>query len=348
MIQRVQDHGAAIGEKGFEAVVAELREAEARQRALLEVIPDLMFRIHRNGTYLEFAGDLTRLATPPDELMGANMFDILPREVAGPYMASAERAIETGTLQTCEYKLRTLTGDLRDFEARIVRAGPDEVVSIVRDVTDLKSAEQELRESRARIVEAGNAERRRLERNLHDGAQQRLATINLALHIVERDLEEDPVSVRRFLKIAQDELAAALDEIRQLAHGLHPAVLAEEGLSAAVRSLVERSVVPVEVGDLSEVRLHEGVEATAYYVIAELVANAAKHADATRVQVSARVEGDRLLVEVADDGVGGADIAGGSGLRGLADRIAAVGGELEIESPAGSGTRARASLPTTS
>ena len=329
-------------------VVAELRESEARKRALLSVLPDLMFRLHRDGTYLEFAGDLTRLATPAAELLGANMYDILPTEVTEPLMGCVARALETGDLQTVEYRLRTLDGEDCDFEARVVQAGEDEVVTIVRDVTELKRAAQERREVRERLVAAAGAERMRLERNLHDGAQQRLVTVNLNLHLADRDLERDPAAARGFLGVAQSELAAGLAEIRQLSHGLHPRALTIEGLGAAVRELVANAVVPVDLEELPAERLPEPVEVAAYYVIAETLANAGKHADATRVTVAVRLHGGELVAEIRDDGVGGVDGSGGTGLHGLAERLAAVGGRLEVDSPPGRGTRVRAVIPVES
>jgi PAS domain S-box-containing protein len=336
-------HGARA-EPALTDLIQELREGEARQRALLSVLPDLMFRLHRDGTYLEFAGDLTRLATPPDELLGANMHDILPGDVAAALMGCVDRALAAGGLETVEYRLRTLGGELRDFEARVVRAGEDEVVTVVRDVTERKRAEQDLREARARVVAAEAAERRRLERNLHDGAQQRLVTASLNLHLADRKLEQDPDAARAFLAIAQSELTGSLAEIRQIARGLRPAALAADGLAQAVRRLVEHAVVPVELEELPRERLPEAVEEVAYYVIAESLSNTGKHARAERVTVTARLGGDDLVVEVADDGAGGAD-AGGSGLSGLADRVAVVGGRLDVESAAGRGTLVRAVIP---
>jgi PAS domain S-box-containing protein len=311
------------------------------------VLPDLMFRLHRDGTYLEFAGDLTRLATPPQELLGASMHDILPAEVSQALSGCVERALDSGRLQTVEYRLRTYAGDERDFEARVVRAGKDEVVTIVRDLTELKLAERERRESRARVVAAEEAERLRLERNLHDGAQQRLVTANVNLHLADRDLERDPGAARGFLATAQAELTAGLADIRQLSQGLHPQVLAVDGLAAAVRVLVEHALVPVELEELPAERLSETVEVAAYYVIAESLSNAGKHAGAAHVVVAVRLRDGELIAEIADDGVGGADPSG-SGLRGLAARVAAVGGRIEISSPEGQGTRIRAVIPVES
>jgi signal transduction histidine kinase len=304
-----------------------------------------MFRLHRDGTYLEFAGDLTRLATPPGELLGANMYEILPADVATALMGCVERALASGRLQTVEYELRTLDGELRDFEARVVRAREDEVVTVVRDVTERKQAEHELREARARVVAAEAAERRRLERNLHDGAQQRLVTASLNLHLAERKLEQDAEAAREFLAIAQSELAGSLAEIRQIARGLRPPALAADGLAQAIRRLVEHAVVPVELIALPTERLPEAVEEVAYYVIAESLSNAAKHAGAAHVSVAARPSHGALVVEVADDGRGGADPRG-SGLRGLADRLAVVGGRLEVETLPGGGTLIRGVVPT--
>ena len=304
-----------------------------------------MFRLHRDGTYLEFAGDLSRLATPAAELLGANMYEILPSEVSATLMGCVERALETGQQQTVEYRLRTYGGEDCQFEARVVRAAGDEVVTIVRDVTELKLADQERRESRARVVAAKDAERLRLERNLHDGAQQRLVTANVNLHLAGRDLDRDPAAARGFLAVAQSELAAGLAEIRQLSQGLHPQVLAVAGLAEAVRGLVEHAVVPVELEELPEGRLPEPVEVAAYYVIAESLSNAVKHAGAGRISVSARVADDALEVQIADDGIGGADASAGGGLLGLHDRLGGVGGTFELSSPSGRGTTVRASIP---
>ena len=326
-------------------MLAELREAEARQRAFLAVLPDLMFRLHRDGTYLGFAGDLTRLATPAEDLLGSNMHEILPADVAEPLLSAALRAIETVEIQAVEYRLRTYGGELCDFEARVVRLTDDEAVTIVRDVTARKAVERERHEARARIAAAEVAERRRLQRNLHDGAQQQLVTANLNLHLAERYLQKDPEAARQFLAVAQSELEAGLADIRQLSHGLNPPVLATEGLGPAIAALAERSPVSVEVEEVPRERLPDPVEAAAYYVVAEALTNAAKHAQATRVAVTARVESGALRVGVVDDGVGGAATARGTGLTGLADRVAALGGRLDVVSPAGGGTSILARIP---
>src|SRR4051794_410979 len=209
-------------------------------------------------------------------------------------------------------------------------------------------AREQLAASRARVVIAGDAERRRLERNLHDGAQQRLVGLALALRLADRVVDEDPAAAHAALSRASDELAEALAELRELARGLHPAVLTDHGLEPAIRALANRAVVPVELTFEVAERPSEPVEVAAYYVIAESLTNVAKYADATVARVEVRALGDRWLVEIADDGVGGADHRGGSGLVGLGDRVAALGGRLHIESPPGHGTTVRADLPVTS
>jgi PAS domain S-box-containing protein len=204
-------------------------------------------------------------------------------------------------------------------------------------------AREQLAASRARIVEAGDAERRRLERNLHDGAQQRLVSLSLLLRLAARRVKSDPETAAQ-LERAGDELAQALQELRELARGIHPAVLTERGLAPALQALAARAPLPVEL-EVPEERLPAPVEAAAYYLVSEALANVAKHAQATLVRVEVDRTDGRARVEVADDGVGGADAGGGSGLRGLADRVEALGGWLGIDSPSGRGTVLVAEIP---
>ena len=204
-------------------------------------------------------------------------------------------------------------------------------------------AREQLAASRARIVQAGDQERRRIERNLHDGAQQRLVALALSLRMAQTALAEDPRAAD-LLAQASGELQLTLEELRELARGIHPAVLSDRGLAAALEALAGRCAVPVDL-ELPQERLPEQVEATSYYLVAESLTNIAKYAEASEASVIVRREGDRLLVEVRDDGVGGADIERGTGLRGLADRVEALHGTLRIESPAGGGTLVAASIP---
>jgi PAS domain S-box-containing protein len=317
---------------------------ETRHRALLDAIPDLMFRLSREGEYLELAGDLTRLAHTPEEVIGRNLVELLPEPVSSCLMAAITKALETGALATTDYRLRTVDGSLKDFEARVVPCGRDEVVAIVRDVTDLRQAMRDVTDSRARIVAAGDDERRRVERNLHDGAQQRLVTVALHLHLIRRRIETDPTEVPALTEAAQAELTLALEEIRELVQGLHPRVLSERGLAAALEALAARAVLPVELAELPAERLPPAVEAATYYVVSEALANAAKHSRASLVEVRVALDGDAAAVEIVDDGVGGADPQG-SGLRGLSDRVAALGGVLAVSSEPGNGTALRAELP---
>jgi signal transduction histidine kinase len=206
---------------------------------------------------------------------------------------------------------------------------------------------EQVRASRARIVEAGDAERRKLERDLHDGAQQRLVTLSLALGMArDRAKGADP-DLESLIASASKEAREALLELRELARGIHPAVLTETGLAGAVQALAERSPVATAITCVPPGRFPAAIEATAYFVVSEALANVAKHAQADAAKVAIRQPPGRLVVQVTDDGRGGARYEGGSGLRGLADRVASVGGVLRIDSPPGSGTRLEADIPCT-
>jgi len=212
------------------------------------------------------------------------------------------------------------------------------------EITERKRQEEELRHSRKRLLQAGDAERRRLERNLHDGAQQRLVSLSLALRLAQAKLKNDPDEASKLLNGASEELAQALEELRELARGIHPAVLSDRGLSAALEALAGRAPLPVEVRAPEE-RLPPPVEAAAYYVVSEALANVAKYAQASSVGVRVTRLNGNAVVEVADDGVGGADPGSGTGLRGLADRVEALDGRLHVESSPGRGTVIRAEIP---
>jgi signal transduction histidine kinase len=206
-------------------------------------------------------------------------------------------------------------------------------------------ARADLIASRARVVQAGDEQRRRLERNLHDGAQQRLVSVALTLRVARARLEPGS-PVAELLEDAARELDTGLAELRELARGLHPAILGDLGLPRAIEALANRLPLAVEVDAPLEERLPPHVEATAYYIVSEALANVTKHAGASLARVSVRVDGAMLRCEVADDGRGGAD-ASGSGLRGLADRVEALAGRLAVSSTAGAGTTLRAEMPCT-
>jgi signal transduction histidine kinase len=210
---------------------------------------------------------------------------------------------------------------------------------------ELRVRVEELRASRARLIEAGVSERRRLERDLHDGAQQRLVALSLTLRLAQNTLRSKPQTAETLLSGAQEELALALSELRELARGIHPAVLSDRGLEAALDTLAARSPVPVEIEATPDGRLPEPVEAAVYFLVSEALTNMAKHAHASRVTIRVGWEDQRAVVEVSDDGMGGADPDRGSGLAGLTDRIGALDGRLEVDSPPGGGTRLRAEIP---
>lgn len=209
---------------------------------------------------------------------------------------------------------------------------------------ELKARLDELTESRARVIEAGQAERKRLERNLHDGTQQRLVALSMELSTLERRLDHD-AEARARIRHARDEIAASLDELRDVARGLYPSVLSLRGLPMALKSLAATSKVPVHLDVDVAARLDESVEVTVYYVVSESLANVGKHAQASAVSVRVVRAGSALDVTVADDGIGGADDHRGSGLQGLADRVEASGGQFRVTTAAGHGTRVCATIP---
>jgi signal transduction histidine kinase len=209
---------------------------------------------------------------------------------------------------------------------------------------ELRARLEELRGSRQRVIEAGQDERQRLERDLHDGAQQRLIALSLELGRLGNRLDDRP-DARSRLDRARQEVAMSLEELRAVARGIHPAVVSGHGLGVALESLAARAPVPVRLLVELEARMPEPLEVAAYYVVSESLANIAKHACATSASVDVTRENGELVVEVVDDGVGGADTERGTGLRGLADRVEALGGRVRIWTPLGGGTRVRAEMP---
>jgi signal transduction histidine kinase len=228
-----------------------------------------------------------------------------------------------------------------DAETRL--AGFAELIALALESAEARA---ELNASRVRILEAGVTERRRLERNLHDGAQQRLVSLAVQLRVLEKRLGE-PDAALALLRGAALELGQALAELRELARGLHPAVLADRGLAPALETLASRSPLPLHIEGVPEERLAEPLEAAVYFVVAESLTNAVKHAEASELRVRMCADVGELRVEIADDGRGGAGLGAGNGtgLRGLADRVEALGGRLAVESPPGEGTTVRAVLP---
>ena len=205
---------------------------------------------------------------------------------------------------------------------------------------------EELAASRVRLVAAADEARRRIERDLHDGAQQRLVATALTLTLLDRKLEGDSDDASSLLASAREELDRGLSELRDLARGLHPAELTDHGVEAAVRSLAHRAPIAVDFHAAVPERVDATIEAACYFVVSEALTNVVKYAEASSVSVDLTVTDDTLVATIADDGIGGAEPELGSGLRGLVDRVHAVGGRLQVSSPPGEGTRLRAELPT--
>ena len=321
------------------------RQSERRLQAVVDAIPDRMVRFDRAGAYLPDASE--PIADDAGVPHGRRLHDAMFAVAGEQALRAAADALDTGRLRAYDFAL-DLPGGRRELEARVAPSGPNEVTAIVRDFTDVRAVEAEVRRSRARLVEATDQERRRLERDLHDGAQQRLVSVSLALRRVRSRLATgsgEDADALAATDEAMTELKVAIQELRELARGIHPAILTEAGLGPAITALAERSAVPATVRSIPDRRLPPAVEATAYFVVSESLANVAKHAQATSVSIAATTTATTLRVEVGDDGVGGADAAEGTGIRGLQDRVAAIGGTLRMESPAGQGTLAVAEMP---
>jgi PAS domain S-box-containing protein len=323
-------------------LLVEVRARAERYRAVLQAMPDLMFRISRSGSYLSYNAPTERDLLVK-EVVGRRLWDRLPKELADRILEAGLACIEHGEARVMEYKL-DFEDETRHYEGRFAPSGEDEFLMIVREITERKRQQQELEASRQRIVAASDDARRKLERNLHDGAQQRLVSISLSLRLAQTQLEKNPAEAARLLEASRVELAQALEELRELARGIHPAVLTDRGLEAALEALASRAPLPVEI-DGPDGDLPTPVETAAYYVVSEALANVTKYAQASSVKVTVARSNGYALVEVVDDGIGGADPSRGSGLSGLADRVASLSGRLAVDSPPGAGTRVRAEIP---
>ena len=265
----------------------------------------------------------------------------------------ARPAIEMGLESYLAVCLRaadgTHLGHVGVMDAGPMEAENDDVAAMrifaSRAAAELERRKQAaaLRRSRERVIEASDAERRRVGRDLHDGAQQRLAAVANLLRAAQIQLDRG-IEAGDTIRVAHEELGAAQTELRELARGLHPVALSERGLRSAVESLIVGSAPPVTL-DVNVEQLPGEVELAAYFIVSESLMNARRYAECEAVHVRVGADGDELLVEIADDGCGGADPTSGTGLRGLADRVEALGGRLEVDSPAGAGTRVSARLP---
>ena len=335
-------------------LVAQREELKAQHDFLAVVgraTPSLLIAVERDGTVApEGVNHAFRELTgyDDDEAIGTPFWDLVaPPELVAEAVRAFEEQVESGVSIEHETAWIGRSGNWRIIAWWLRPLGEDAEKFLVcgTDITERKAQEAELRASRSRIVEAADDARMRLERNLHDGAQQRLVALSLALRLAQARLRDDPDGADAILTGASEELTQALAELRELARGIHPAVLTDRGLPAALEALASRAPVPVELSTELDGRLPGPVEAAAYYVVSEALANVAKYAAASTVHVRAERLNGAVVVEVADDGIGGADPAGGSGLRGLADRVEALDGSFEVASESGAGTRVRAVIP---
>jgi PAS domain S-box-containing protein len=330
---------------------------DQRTRAMLEAAQDAVIAIDHRGHILDFNPAAERTFDyAAEDVLGKDMADlIVPPALRHRHRAGLARYLVTGEGPVLDRRVE-ITGmraDGSEFPVeltitRIDLPGPPTFTGYIRDITDRKQYEAELRASRARIVQAADEARRRIERDLHDGAQQRLVGLALDLRLARNRVLDDPEAAAGLLDEAAEELASATAELRELARGIHPAILTEGGLEPALRSLLGRAPLPAKLTGPPPGRVAAAIEVTAYFTVAEALTNVARYADATRVEVDVTRNDGRLVVEVRDDGRGGADTGGGTGLRGLADRLSALDGRLDVHSPPGEGTTIRAEIPCAS
>jgi PAS domain S-box-containing protein len=314
----MMDHeGRIVGINPAAERAFRISDEEARGREMAEVlIPPTMREAHRQGLARLLAGGAPHVLDQRIEV-------------------TAQRA--DGSLVPVELTITRLDVD-----------GPPMFVGYLRDIGDRIEAEEALRRSRMQLLRATDEARRRLERDLHDGAQQRLVGLALTLRMARGQIERDPAAAIALLDEAQDDLASATEELRELARGLHPAVLTDGGLGPAVRGLVARLPLEVTVTGVPDGRLPIDVESTAYFVVAEGLTNVVRYAGTNRAQVDFAMSDGRLAIEVRDFGRGGADVNGGTGLRGLEARVAVHEGTLALTSPPGKGTTVHVEVPCVS
>jgi PAS domain S-box-containing protein len=341
------NRGLAGPRKADKERIAELERERELLNAIANYAPSLLCIVDSVGRVRPYGSNRAfeaKLGYPPSETGGVLFWD---RYVPETERAAVRRAlldvIRSGEAGAWDGRWVAKDGAVIDVSwsatpLPMIASGPIFLISAT-DITERNRHQEEVRRSRARIVAAADEARKRLERNLHDGAQQRLIALLLALRVASREPGEH---TRLEGWIA--ELGAAVTELRELAQGLHPASLTEHGLATAVRSAAARAPLPVEV-ELTSERFEPQVEAAAYYVVSEALANVAKHAEADSARVRVAAENGCLRVEVADDGRGTADTSLGSGLTGLADRLSALDGTFEVDSAPGRGTTVRAAFP---
>ena len=346
---------------------AEQRANDALLRALMVNVPGAIYRSawHAGHTLELISDEIERISGyPATNFLASARRTIL--SIVHPddreRVLAATAAATTDEPFNMEYRIVRADGAARWVldRGQLVRGTGERLWmdGAIFDITERRAAEEalrrhaieqarneELRASRARIVEAADAARRKIERDLHDGAQQRLVAIGLDVRLAKARLAKEPDSAGPFLDRLGKDLSDASAELRELARGIHPAVLTERGLAPAIEALAARSPVPVEIAEVPADRLPPTLEATAYFTVAEALTNVAKYAQASHASVRVAREDGGVSIEVIDDGVGGAVAGTGSGLTGLADRVGALDGALEVTSPPGAGTTIRALLP---
>jgi signal transduction histidine kinase/uncharacterized protein YhfF len=346
-------HQVAVALDADLAFAAEILDPQAKRAAVLaswsgtELVLTEGAEFNLDGTPCELLRDRDVVALP-EGAVGAYPHDpLVSRYGLDSYLAILLRRSDGAPLGYIGVMSRRRLEATEEEVAALRIFGSRAAAEIERGRHEiaLREREAEIAASRARVVHAADQERRRIERNLHDGAQQRLLALTHLLGLAQRKLGDSELDAAVLVRQAHGEATAAFKEVQELARGLHPAALTQQGLRAPLENLAATLPVALEIEALPERRLPEVLEVTVYYFVSEAATNAAKHADASVVRVRVALSGRTLEIEVTDDGVGGASASSGSGLRGLADRIEALGGTLTLESPLGEGTRIAASIP---
>ena len=328
--------------------------SEARTKAIVDSALDCVVTMDSGGRIVEWNPAAERcFGYLAADVIGRELAEvIIPYEMRDAHREGIQRYLTTGERRMMGRRIETsaVRSDGTEFPVevaitRIDASGPPLFTGHLRDISERREAEDEVRASRQRLVEVADETRRRLERDLHDGAQQRLVGLALDLQLARETVETDPAAARELLEGAITGLRAAIDELRELARGIHPAVLTTHGLTGALPDLARRCPLEVKLDGLTAERLPAAVEATVYFVVSEALTNAAKHSGADAVLVAFDQLDDRVVVEVCDDGSGGASLRAGTGLRGLSDRVSAIGGTFQVRSRPGEGTVIRLELP---
>jgi PAS domain S-box-containing protein len=354
MTARLTAEQAARERDVARARAAELAASEARQRAILETALDAVISIDGQAciTYVNSAAERI-FGFQAGDVAGRELAEVIvPPSLREEHRAGFGRYLATGETHILDRRIEITAvradGSELPVEMAVTRTGPLEAPAFtgyIRDITDRKRAEQELMASRARLVTAFDAARQRVTRDLHDGAQQRFVSTIISLQLVQQKWESDPARARELLDLAVGDIKEGINELREIAAGIHPVLLTQRGLAAALEAMTFRLPIPVQL-QVPERRLPGPVEAGVYFFCAEALTNVVKHARASSAWVVVAADGDRCTVEVRDDGIGGARArSDASGLVGLRDRMGAVGGGMKIISPADGGTVLTAWVP---